>query len=146
MNGSGLFLRFAQTLLMLTVIGLPVVSGQTITQRQTDSDSLLQTARRLYIFQRSTFMNREAFERELLKRPECKEWEMVIVRNPEEADLVLEVTRKKWTTRFTLSLVNPANNNLIASQEASSLGGEIEPKLAERFVRMIKTARARQNP
>lgn len=120
---------------------VPAQESGRFQERPADPKALLRSARTICVNTRSSRMSGEALERELLKLPELSTWEISIVRKPEDADLWLEVTRKKWTTRFTLTLVDPHTRNLLAAAEASSLGGEIEPKLAAHFVRIIKAAR-----
>lgn len=101
-------------------------------------EALLCTAKIIYLNIRSEYMNGEALERELLKRPEFHRFGMAITRNKENAELIIEVTRKKFTTRFTLSIIDPDTNLVIASDSANSVGGTIEPKLADRFVKQLK--------
>ncbi|HZS09722.1 MAG TPA: hypothetical protein VFD58_33155 [Blastocatellia bacterium] len=116
--------------------------GSRMVPRELGPYAALSAASRILIVPKSAYFNPEALERELLKRSEFKRWGMVVVRDRKEADLLAEVTRKKWTTRFTIRLIDPVNNHVLAAEEASSLGGEIEPKLADRFVKLIKEARA----
>jgi hypothetical protein len=102
--------------------------------------TLLCTARIVYVNVRTDYMNGEALERELLKRPEFRRWGMAVTRQKEEAELIVEVTRKRYTTRFSISVIDPDTELVIASDSASSIGGTIEPKLAERFVKQVKAA------
>lgn len=106
----------------------------------TDKESTLCRARVVLVHVRTDYMNREALERELLKRREFTGGGMTITRNREEAELTIEVTRKIFTTRFTISLLNARTGHVIASDSANSIGGTIEPKLADRFVRQLKKA------
>jgi hypothetical protein len=101
---------------------------------------LLCTARIIYVHVRTNYMNGEALERELLKRPELRRWGMAVTRKKEEAELIIEVTRKRYTTRFSISVVDADTDLVIASDSASSIGGTVEPKLAARFVRQVKAA------
>jgi hypothetical protein len=104
-------------------------------------ESVIRTAQIIFIQPRSEFFDRAALERELLKNPDFRRWGMVITANREEADLIAEVTRKKFTTRFTIRLIDPLKSHVLAAAEASSLGGEIEPKLADRFARLVRPYR-----
>jgi hypothetical protein len=101
---------------------------------------LLCTARIVYVRVRTNYMNGEALERELLKRPEFRRWGMAVTRKKEEAELIIEVTRKRYTTRFSVSVIDADTDLVIAGDSASSIGGTVEPKLAERFVRRVKAA------
>jgi hypothetical protein len=130
---------------------LPLTGAQAASRRQEKSrpaeararetgPPLLCTARIVYVHVRTNYMNGEALERELLKRPELRRWGMAVTRNKEEAELVVEVTRKRYTTRFSISVIDPDTDLVIASDSASSIAGTVEPKLAERFVRQVKSA------
>jgi hypothetical protein len=101
----------------------------------------LSAAKSIFVRSQSGFFTREAMERELLKRPEFKQWGMMITRQEESADLIIEVHRKRFTTRFTFSAFDPQSGRIVASDTASSIGGTIEPKLAARFINMVRAAR-----
>ena len=66
-----------------------------------------------------------------------------ITRSANFADLVLEITRKTFTTRFTCSIIEPGSERVLAGATASSLGGEIEPHLADAILKQFKAARAK---
>lgn len=102
---------------------------------------VMREARVLYIKQRSSRFNKEKLERELIKRREFGEMGLEITRNEDLADLVLDVTRKRFTTRFTCSFLEPTTERVVAGVTASSLGGEIEPHLADAIVKQFKEAR-----
>ena len=102
---------------------------------------VMRLARLLYVRPRSTWFNKEKLERELLKRREFGELGLEITRKASDANLVLEVTRKTFTTRFTCSIIEPASERIVGSTTASSLGGEIEPHLADAIIKRFKAAR-----
>lgn len=103
----------------------------------------LREARLLYIRPRSSWFNREKLERELLKRKEFGELGLEVTRSASHADLVLEITRKTFTTRFTCSIIEPGTERVLAGATASSLGGEIEPHLAEAILKQFKAVRSK---
>lgn len=82
----------------------------------------------------------EVFEREILKRCEKEKLELIVTRDESEADLVIEVYRKKFSTRFVFSVIEPGTKRVVTSDKASSLGGDIEPDLANL---LIKNSRPR---
>lgn len=104
----------------------------------------LREARLLHISMRSAFCEEEKLERELLKRKEFDELELGLTRNPHKTELILEVTRKKFTSRFTCSIIEPTTERVLGAVTASSLGGEIEPHLAEAILKFFKAARQKQ--
>ncbi len=103
----------------------------------------LRQARLLFIRPKSSFMNKEKLERELLKRKEFGEMGLEITRSHLNADLILEITRKRLTTRFTCNVIEPVTQRILAGTTASSLGGEIEPNLADAIVKELKAKRAK---
>lgn len=104
---------------------------------------VMRLARILYIRSRSAWFNTEKLERELLKRKEFGELGLEITRNGKRADLILEITRKPLTTRFTCSFFEPSSERVVGATTASSLGGEIEPHLADAIVKQFKAARSK---
>lgn len=108
----------------------------------TSAVSILRTAKTVFIQPKSDYMNREALERELVKHPDFNRLGLLVVRDKEEADLILEVYRKKWTTRFTITAVDARTGALVASCQESSVGGDVEPKLAKCFIKQAKAVRA----
>ncbi|HKQ74776.1 MAG TPA: hypothetical protein VJ810_13875 [Blastocatellia bacterium] len=112
-----------------------------VTLRPEEKVEALRAAKTIFVRSESGFFTRGAMERELLKRPEFAQWGMSITRQEESADLIIEVHRKRFTTRFTFSAVDPRSGRIMASDTASSIGGEIEPKLAARFINMVKAVR-----
>lgn len=103
----------------------------------------LRQARLLFIRPKSSFMNKEKLERELLKRKDFTEMRLEITRSHLNADLILEITRKRLTTRFTCNVIEPVTQRILAGTTASSLGGEIEPNLADAIVKELKAKRAK---
>jgi len=103
----------------------------------------LRQARLLFIRPKSSFINKEKLERELLKRKEFTEMGFEITRSHLNADLVLEITRKRLTTRFTCNVIEPVTQRILAGTTASSLGGEIEPNLADAIVKELKAKRSK---
>jgi len=108
---------------------------------QEPAPSTLQTAKKVMILMSTEFASRGALERELLKRPEFKQWGMIITDNREEAELILQVDRKVFTTKFFLRIIDARNTHVLAADRANSIGGTIEPKLADRFIKQVKAVR-----
>jgi hypothetical protein len=128
-----------RTTISVTVLIFCFLIGSIQAQNKTSS---LRPAKAILIEAHSELMNAQAFERELMKLPEFEAWGLKLVRKKEAADLVVEVYRKKWTTRFTITVMTPDSSQVLASCEETSLGGEIEPKLAQCLVKILRKARA----
>ncbi|MFL6285640.1 MAG: hypothetical protein ACJ74Q_21090 [Pyrinomonadaceae bacterium] len=111
--------------------------------RVTDPATILRRARFVYISSNSAFVNAHEVEDSLLKRKEFKAWGMVVTRNFSEADLVIEITRKSFTRRFTFTVVDPRTNEVIASGKMRSVlfGKKIPNKVAEQFANRVRVYR-----
>ena len=112
-------------------------------QRVTDPATILRRARFVYVSSDSAFVNAHEVEDSLLKRKEFKAWGMVVTRNYGEADLVIQITRKAFTRRFTFTIIDPRTNEVLASGKMRSviLGKKISNKVAEQFANRVKVYR-----
>ena len=111
--------------------------------RVTDPATILRRARFVYVSSESAFVNAHEVEDSLLKRKEFRAWGMVVTRNISEADLVVEITRKAFTRRFTFTVVDPRTNEVLASGKMRSVlfGKKISNKVAEQFANRVKVYR-----
>lgn len=105
----------------------------------------------------SKFFNADALVRELLKSKEFQELDYQVVRHtgdlaranaahgpkPTAGQLLLRVTRKRFTSRFTVALVDPTSDRIFVSEESSSFGGTIEPDLAKSVIKWVMEANGR---
>ncbi len=108
----------------------------------TSATAILRGAKTVFVEPKSDYLNGTALERELVKHPEFNQLGLLVVRNHRDADLILEVYRKKWTTRFTITAIDRHTRALVSSCQESSIGGDVEPKLAKCFIKQAKAARA----
>ena len=111
--------------------------------RVTDPATILRRARFVYVNSDSAFVNAREVEDSLLKRKEFKAWGMVVTRNFGEADLVIEISRKAFTRRFTFTVLDPRTNEVLASGKMRSVlfGKKISNKVAEQFANRVKVYR-----
>ncbi|MGE0127090.1 MAG: hypothetical protein AB7U82_03205 [Blastocatellales bacterium] len=119
----------------------PVLKQATERAQYRSPNEILRSARTLFVRSRSGFFEGQVFEREILKRSEKERLELVVTRDEAEADLIVEVYRKKFSTRFVFSLIEPGTKRIVASDKSSSLGGDIEPDLANLLIKKFKAAR-----
>jgi len=66
---------------------------------------------------------------------------LVITRDPNAADLILEV-HHDVLTKYVYTAVDPRSNIVVASGKLSSLGGTVAGKVAKRFLKEVMKARA----
>jgi hypothetical protein len=102
---------------------------------------LLKSAKIFFIRSKSAFFKPATLEQELLRREECEQWEIVIARNQMDAELIIEVDRKRFTNIFVYSLIDPVTDTVIAGGKIGSLGGSVEGQIADSLVRRLHKAR-----
>jgi len=66
---------------------------------------------------------------------------LVITRDAEAADLILEVHHDRLT-KYVYTAVDPKTNIVVAGGKLSSLGGTVAGKVAKRFLKQVMNARA----
>jgi hypothetical protein len=109
----------------------------------TDPGTILRKARFIYVRSDSAFVSGQEVEASLQKRKEFKAWGMVVTRSEAQADLVIQITRRPLTRRFTFSVINPATMEVVASGKTRSVlfGKKISNKIAEKFANRVKVYR-----
>jgi len=80
-------------------------------------------------------------EDKLKKRREFQALGLVITRDADAADLILEVEHDVFTM-YTYTVVDSQSKVLVASGKLSSLGGTVAGKVAERFMKQVLQAKA----
>ncbi|MDQ3684374.1 MAG: hypothetical protein M3430_02065 [Acidobacteriota bacterium] len=103
---------------------------------------VLRSAQRSFIRSKSGYFKPATLENELLKHAEIQQWGVSITREEAEADLIIEVDRKLFTTKFVYSVLDPRANRVIASGKVSSIGGTVEDKIADKFIKQMRESRA----
>ena len=111
--------------------------------RVTDPATILRRARFVYVSSGSAFVNSHEIEDSLRKRKEFQAWGMVVTRSRQDADLVIEVSRKAFTRRFTFTVIDPRTMEVVASGKLRSVlfGKKIPNKVAEQFTNRVKIYR-----
>ena len=66
---------------------------------------------------------------------------LVITRDPNAADLILEVHHDRFT-KYVYTAVDRKLNIVVTSGKLSSLGGTVAGKVAKRFLKEVMKARA----
>ncbi len=107
----------------------------------TDPAMILRNAKLIYIRKKSVYFKAPELENELRKRPEFQRWGLAITRNEADADLIIEVGRKVFTTRFVYTVIDPRTDIVVTSGKLSSVGGTLATKIAKRFIEQIQQVR-----
>ena len=108
-----------------------------------DPAAVLRKARFVFVRSDSAFVSGREVEDSLRKRKEFQAWGMVITRDGAQADLVIEITRKPLTRRFTFSVIDPRTSEVVTSGKTRSVlfGKKISNKIAEKFANRVKVYR-----
>lgn len=108
-----------------------------------DPASVLRRARFVFVRSDSGFISGREVEDSLRKRKEFRAWGMVITRDQTQADLIIEITRKPLTRRFTFSVLDPHTSSVVTSGKTRSVlfGKKISNKIAEKFANRVKVYR-----
>ena len=116
---------------------------EVVRPRATDPATLMRTAHFIRVHSDSVFVNEREVEDSLRKRKEFQAWGMVLTRNDAEADLVIEISRKAFTRRFTFIVLDPRTMEIVTSGKTRSVlfGKHIPTKIAEKFANRVKVYR-----
>ena len=111
--------------------------------RVVDPATVMRRARFIRVHSDSVFISEQEVEDSLRKRKEFQAWGMVITRNDSDADLIIQITRKSLTRRFTFTVIDPRTMELVTSGKTRSVifGKKIANKIAEKFANRIKVVR-----
>jgi hypothetical protein len=112
-------------------------------QYVTDPATIIRRARFVYVESDSTFVSAQEIEDSLRKRKEFRAWGMAVTRRRSEADLVIEITRKSFSRRFTFIVLDPRTEEIVASGKMRSVlfGKKIPNKVAEQFANRVRVYR-----
>ena len=114
-------------------------------QRTPTANELLRSAKTIYVKSSSILVRPPVIESKLRGRSEFQQLGLLITRNPEEADLVLEVSHDLFT-KYVFTVIDTRSNTVVASGKLSSLGGTVAGKVAKRFMKEVVKARAQPGP
>jgi len=125
----------ALCLLLLCMTG---ASAQSSTP---DPVASLRSAKLIYVKSSSVLVGNSVIEEKLQQRAEFSQMGLVITRDPNAADLILEV-HHDVLTKYVYTAIDPRSNIVVASGKLSSLGGTVAGKVAKRFLKEMMKARA----
>jgi hypothetical protein len=99
-------------------------------------------ARLFFVRKQTRKVNVDEFEVEFLKQPEIKQWSLLITREELKADLVIEIHRKLFTRKYTITVIDPETNIvLFGGKIHDTIFENVEHSLVRRFVERMKKAR-----
>jgi len=95
----------------------------------------------IYVKSSSVLVGTSVIEEKLQERAEFSQMGLVITRNLNDADLILEVHHDRLT-KYVYTAVDVRYDIVVASGKLSSLGGTVAGKVAKRFLKQVMKARA----
>jgi hypothetical protein len=129
----------SSALLLLYVTG---ASAQSYTP---DPVASLRSAKLICVKSSSLLVGNSVIEEKLQKQTEFSHLGLVITRDPNAADLILEVHHDRLT-KYVYTAIDVRSSVVVASGKLSSLGGTVAEKVAKRFLKEVVKARATAPP
>jgi len=130
---------------LLLVCPLTLVSGSDDPPQnevaKPSPNEVLRSAQTIFIRSNSVYFKAETLENSLLQQEEFQQWGLVITRDEKDADLIIEVGRKLFTTSFIYSVLDPRNARVVASGRVNSIGGTVEGKITNSFMKRLRAVR-----
>jgi len=127
------------TVLCLLSIWATGASAQSSTTP--DPVASLRNAKLIYVKSSSLLVGTSVIEEKLQQRSEFSQMGLVITRNLNDADLILEVHHDRLT-KYVYTAIDTRYDIVVASGKLSSLGGTVAGKVAKRFLKQVMKARA----
>jgi hypothetical protein len=134
-------LLFASACLLACAPLASVRAAPQVASMQLSPAETLRSARAVFIRSKSVYFKPSALENSLLQQDEFVQRGMSITRNEVDADLIIEVGRKAFTTNFIYSVIDPKTQRVIASGRVNSIGGTVEGKITSSFMKKLRAAR-----
>jgi hypothetical protein len=116
---------------------------RTTTDRRARHDTpaeILRAARTIHICP-NRHINADYLEYKLDKLPEFGQWQLSIVKNPERADLVLEI--KKTALNYIFSIVEPESSIVVATGKVVAINGRVAAEdISHQIIKRMRAVRA----
>ena len=135
------FRKLLPILAALCLLSLWATGALAQSSNTPDPVASLRSAKLIYVKSSSVLVSSSVVEEKLQKRPEFSQLGLVITRDPEVADLILELHHDVFT-KYVYTALDARLNIVVASGKLSSLGGTVAGKVAKRFLKQVMQARA----
>ena len=133
-----------KVLLLIAFFALCAATASAQCPRETspgDPVAALGCAKTIYVRSSSALVGATVVESKLHKRAEFSQMGLVITRDAENADVILELHHDRFT-KYVYTAIDRRTNMVLASGKLSSLGGTVAGKVAKRFLKQVMQARA----
>ena len=135
-----IIIAIACVLLSLTLVSAKP-KNQPQSQARPSPNEVLRSAQTIFIRSKSVYFKPSTLENSLLQQEEFQQWGLVITREESDADLIIEVGRKLFTSSFIYSVLDPRNKRVVASGRVNSIGGTVEGKITSSFMKKLRSVR-----
>jgi hypothetical protein len=130
-------------MIILLALCLPATASQLKPDQgaqphRTDPAEVLRSAQTIFIRSKSVYFKPASLEQDLLNRDEVQDWGLVFTRQEADADLIIEVDRKRFTNAFVYSVMDPKTNRVLMGGKIGSLGGSVEGQIGDSFVKKMR--------
>ncbi|HLG12909.1 MAG TPA: hypothetical protein VJH03_00075 [Blastocatellia bacterium] len=111
----------------------------------TNPADLMRSARTLFVRSETMFLKPDQLEHELKKRPGFDALGLVIVADPEVADMTINLDRPLFTYTFTFTVRSSQTSVLLFSGKVTAFNGNFAaPKIAKELLKRLGAARAQR--
>ena len=110
--------------------------AQDLAFKSASRERTVATQRKVFVRSKALLVRAAVVEEKLMKRPEFSQLGLVITRNAEDADIILEL-RHDILTKYVYSAVDTQAQTVLAGGKVSSLGGTVAGKVAKRFLKQL---------
>lgn len=132
-------LRFLRAIVLLGLCAMNALAQSS--SEPGDPVAALRSAKLIYVRSSSVLVGASVVEEKLQKRAEFSQMGLVITRDSEAADVILELHHDRFT-KYVYTAVDRRTNMVLASGKLSSLGGTVAGKVAKRFLKQVMQARS----
>jgi mono/diheme cytochrome c family protein len=106
-------------------------------------ETIMKTARSVFIKSRTIFLKNHLMEVELRKVREFQALGLQITRDEKQADLCIELDRPPFTFIYQYTVINPATRVLLLKGKITAFNGEVAaPKIAKEIISQIQGSRS----
>ena len=111
----------------------------------TNPADLLRTARTVFVRSETVFLKPDQLEHALRDRKEFEALGLMIVKDPNVADLMIDLDRPVFTYTFTFTVSSPQTSVLLMSGKVIAFDGNFaSPKIAKEFMKRLVALRSLQ--